>query len=655
MLRNNRKILNEKNILYQLGFNLFLIATVIYILIYFKIIYNFGSVSLNVIFNISISFLILGYGIRKFEYLKEISEKRLYYLMPTLLLIISFPSIINIIGYQIKWVVGISELIELIQLPIVSLIFIIGSAYLYNAISKNDYQIINLKGYGAIFKYHIGVVILFFLFVIISILLPYYFKGTYIDEYTHITSAKYLIDYGQLPEISQGTEYTRGIGVTFLVSLLFFIFDESVYVAKLAPAIFGIGSFVCLFFIGRLFLNQKNLFLLLLIYSINIGVILNHFYIRFYSMYEFLILLSCVLFLYGFFTNKQAIRRSIFLFLLFNILIYLLSSDNGAYMIIIFNFIYYSLYLIRDFKPELKYYLAIICKSRARIILFTSITFIIVSTILFKLGFVDKIFALFAYSNESSFPSNLWGYKKIFFVDTPILGLFILFPLIKILLKIKVTKSFEKISKLDIIYVSFIAIFLIHLLSAKDIQLFRGIFYLLPLFFLFAVYGIAITFKKSSIQLYIILLSIISLLAQYPSNFFSNLTIPKESVYIGSELYFDVKTYCENSIIISSQYPYVLNFHSIAVNYFHQEKTDGYIGTGSLIIDNNTIVTSLTKTPTITNLQQLEKIISNSNKICYIERSPVVRAWQNPETVKYIDENFKLISTDINQRLFIKY
>lgn len=616
---------------------------------------NFGVISLLTIINLTLSILIAGHGIKNFKYLSSIDEKKLVFLMPTLFLIITTPSVVELIDTEIQWLNNTSSLITKMQLPILVIIFLICSVLIFKKYSKTEEELDNSNEIKNDYKNHFLSIIIFILFIVITTLLPYFYNGTYIDEYTHITSAKYLTGYGHLPEISDGTAYIRGIGFTLLVSFLFFILPESIYVAKLAPAIFGIGSFICLFFIGRILLKPKQLFFLLLIYSLSLGVILNHFYIRFYAMYEFFILLSSALFLYGFFTNKQRTKTSFLFFILFNTLIYLLSNDNGAYMIIGFNLVYYSLYLLKEYNFELKKLWRNIYKSKSRIVIFFSILLFILLTILFKFGFVDKIVAIFSYSNETLFPSNLWGYKKIFFTDTPILGLFVAIPLVQIIINIRKDSFLKKITSEEMLYLSFLAIFFIHLISSKDIQLFRGIFYLLPFFYLFAIYGISKVFKEFSIQFYVVSLSIVSLLAQYPANFFSNLTIPKESVYIGSELYSEVKSHCADALIISSQYPYVLEFYSISIDFFHQEKTDGYIGTGSLIIDEKgKIITSLTKTPTITTLQQFKEIISKPNKICYIERSPVVRVWLNEDTIKFIENDFKLVSSDINQRLFIK-
>ena len=76
--------------------------------------------------------------------------------------------------------------------------------------------------------------------------MPIVYTGSYIDEYAHILSGSELFETGHFAEIYKGEYYNRGAYVSFLVGLFFKLFGQTLFVAKIVPAIIGIINLLLL-------------------------------------------------------------------------------------------------------------------------------------------------------------------------------------------------------------------------------------------------------------------------------------------------------------------------------------------------------------------------------------------------------------------------
>jgi len=505
-----------------------------------------------------------------------------------------------------------------------------------------------------LFWISVSLIIIFFIGT--RLIMPLFYTGGYIDEYTHIVAGQHFFQYFHLPEFNTGIIYTRGVGMSLLIGTLFQFFPNTIFVAKMAPLIVGVLSFIVLFLIARKIFSKFNVIFLLVVYSLSLGVLLNDFYIRFFIIYEFFILLCTYFFLLS--KNlKSHLKKWCLVTILFLLtILFFISNDNGAYMIMIYSFISLLLYICIYMKTEVRKYIEYIKKLK---LIYRALIALVTSTVLihtfFLLGIQDKILAMFSYTNKTLFNSSLLGYQKIFFHDNLIFSIFLFIPIIFIIIEL-INKRKIKFAILQVLYFGFLVIFSLHLLSSPEIQIFRGIFYLLPIYYVFSFYGLNMYTKSIIVKIIVCALFIISTLSQYPNNFFEVPSIPNESIYIGGDIYKNIKDNCKDSLLISSQYPYVLKFNTINTDYYLKNVNIDDILAGDIIFNYTTkkFYTYYDNIPVISNLRDLKEIVSKNNKICYVERSPVVRVWLDKNMTDYIKMSFSEKSIDINYRLLIK-
>src|SRR5260221_996711 len=89
------------------------------------------------------------------------------------------------------------------------------------------------------------------LFLVIRVGLPFLYKASCIDEYTHIFSALELIKHGHFASIYFGAEYHRGEYLSLLLAAVFYIFGEKLIFAKLLISILGIINYFLLYLVSR--------------------------------------------------------------------------------------------------------------------------------------------------------------------------------------------------------------------------------------------------------------------------------------------------------------------------------------------------------------------------------------------------------------------
>lgn len=113
------------------------------------------------------------------------------------------------------------------------------------------------------------------------------YSGSYIDEYWHIIAGGELLESGQLAEIYQGEQYTRGRYVSFLAAGGQALFQESLIWMRIFPlVIMGITG-VFLYKIGT-YLNFSYwmMSLWLLVWALSPWLLFNHIYFRVYGWFE---------------------------------------------------------------------------------------------------------------------------------------------------------------------------------------------------------------------------------------------------------------------------------------------------------------------------------------------------------------------------------
>jgi len=298
------------------------------------------------------------------------------------------------------------------------------------------------------------------LFIFIKIWLPIIYSGSYIDETIHLLSGFEFFKTGHFSQLYYGQFYNRGAYVSFIVGLFFKLFGQSIYVAKLVPAIVGVINYFLSIFIAQRFIKKKFYILLFaLIYTLNPWTIFNQFYIRIYVFYELFLLLTICLFLNLLKNIKikkfNYILINIFSIIFLNAINILFSSDSGLYLILLANLCFsvyvYFLYIdkiIQKLKLTkfnlVKYFLPIL----------------IILVFFFLLNIPSKISGLFNSNLMFSTPEN-FKYSYYFFNRYILFSIFFLLSL-----------NFLSIYNLtdSVIIIIGVLLFIAHLVSSKDLQ-----------------------------------------------------------------------------------------------------------------------------------------------------------------------------------------
>ncbi len=483
------------------------------------------------------------------------------------------------------------------------------------------------------------------LFIIVKIYMVLRYTGSYIDEYYHIFSGIDLFTKGNLSTFIPGDIYTRGVYVSFFVGLFFKFFGSKLFVAKLVPAFIGLISYFLLAIIGkRLNLKKSTILLILLVYSVSPWVILNQFYIRMYAFYELFILLSINLIIsLDKKLSEQKIKSSLLYLgsiIIFVMLMAFLSQDNVFYLLAILISLpvlgVYFKYLKNNHKNILK-------------IIFLLLGFIIILAIFLSVSnkvVNDKIIAFFSGSPDNGFNVNLIGYFNFIFISNSVFTILILSSTVERIRSLKIYGL-----KIENILFFFLIFFLaVHLLISKSLQFLRVFIYIMPLFYLFSLQSID-NLKKYKVFIIIILLIFITL--NFPKGFFETPQIPNEGVYLGSDVYSKVILLCNNSTVITSQDPAVMNFFGVRTDYLLR---DIISNSPNIYYNNktNSYVEFYSNISVITNVSTLNKIIINAKKdICYVEREPVNLAFVSQNMTNLIKEKFVLEGKYQNLNLFI--
>ncbi len=339
----------------------------------------------------------------------------------------------------------------------------------------------------------LAVVLVSVLFILIRLLMPIKFDGSYIDEYWHITSGISIFESGKYAYFyNDGKAYARGGLMSLWVGLWVSLFGKSILVAKLAPiSISIINYFIFLYLTIKLISKRRFQLLLLLLYTLSPWVIFNHFYIRFYIVNE-LFLLSLLLLGYKLYSAIRDVtwtRVSLFLSLILflNIISLVAIYDQSGYMLFLASGVMLAGLFIFEFNTEPKTKLKLFNVISGNILLSTktyrtTVVFAVAALGIIVLDAGSKI--EFLLNGTIEYPS-LSGYKYswLFWEKNGVITAFFVLAVATFWWK---STGFERI----ILPVAGF-LFLTHFAANDDLQIVRGILYFMPLYYLTAVIGVS--------------------------------------------------------------------------------------------------------------------------------------------------------------------
>jgi hypothetical protein len=104
-------------------------------------------------------------------------------------------------------------------------------------------------------------VTIFFMFVLVLCALWTRFSGLGYrqlaqDEYYFIKSVQNIMEFG-VPRYESGGYYTRGILLQYLTALSIYVFGDGGFAYRLPSALFGVGTVIVAYFLGRQFLSRS--------------------------------------------------------------------------------------------------------------------------------------------------------------------------------------------------------------------------------------------------------------------------------------------------------------------------------------------------------------------------------------------------------------
>lgn len=488
--------------------------------------------------------------------------------------------------------------------------------------------------------------VLTFCFIFIKIIMPLIYPGNYMDESYQILSGVEVFENGNFPELYVNEPYTRGSYISALVGFAMFIFGKSIFVAKLVPAIFGIINYFLLFYLcQKLQINKQYTLLTLICFTFIPWFIFNHFYIRMYVFYEFLILFLTILFilLIQNITNfKKLLTISIIIFATL-ISSLLFSNDFGIYMVFVYVSIYFLYIYIFEFKniPISNRYFILFNKKPLwkTMFLVVSVTlgFCLINgfLILFRIIYGDLEYTS---SNDLKF-NYLFFETNLVFTQLLIMSLAIVF--------VKKVNIYIKL-----VIVSTFVILFIHFIFPSDFQLLRTVIYILPLYYLVAVIvlsNLLPKFNSPSAKYILILFFLFSIVANYPKGFLLRPYIPSEVGYIDNRIYKDASRICSDSVNITAGYPGMVIFHGLKPDYFlnieilkspNTYLTDDYIKYTEVY----------TKIPVVTTYEEFVYIVKSNQKVCFTG-GELSRRNIGPEILDYVNKNMTKVENQYLENL----
>ena len=426
----------------------------------------------------------------------------------------------------------------------------------------------------------LAVVLISVVFIIIRLLMPIKFDGSYIDEYWHITSGISIFESGKYAYFyNDGGAYDRGLLMSLWVGFWMTLFGKSLLVAKLAPVSIGIiNYFLFLYLSIKLIGKRRFQLLLILLYTLSPWLLFNHSYIRFYVVNELFLLILLVLGYQLYDAMRGGNWKNIGLFLLLvgilNILNLVTTNDPSKYMLLIASAVMLASLFIYEFNTEPKINQGLLSAISGNILLSSKLYRSAVVLVVTAFGFIvldagSKIdFLLHGQLTFTSAADR--KYTWFFWEKNGVISIFFVLAVITFWWK---NKGFERI----ILPVAGI-LFLIHIAASEDLQIIRGIFYFIPLYYVAAVIGVSKIFRISNLSgrsewVWCVVISSIFLVTtviNVTREFYWGPGIKREINYIEyARVYEAVSNKCQDKLIIeaSPSAPFVANFYDVDVDY----------------------------------------------------------------------------------------
>ena len=348
----------------------------------------------------------------------------------------------------------------------------------------------------------LAVVLVSIAFILIRLLMPVKFDGSFIDEYWHITSGVSLIESGNYAHLyNYGSGYDRGVLMSLWVGLWVTLFGKSMLVAKMAPiSIAIINYFLFLYLTTRLVTERRFQLLLLALYTLSPWVIFNDFYIRFYITNELFLLILLVLGYQLYETLREKRWNSVGLFFSLIVLLNLISivstRDQSEFMLILASGVMLAGLFIFEFVPDVEtdnrmFYLItrnILFSNRlyrAALVLVFAVVGSIVLDASSKLDFL--LHGSIAYTSRPEYK-----YDWLFWDKNAVITVFFVFGVATFWWK---SSGFERI----FLPVAGAMLFT-HFVASEDLQIVRGVLYFMPLYYLAAVLGLSKLFALVNVN-----------------------------------------------------------------------------------------------------------------------------------------------------------
>lgn len=484
----------------------------------------------------------------------------------------------------------------------------------------------------------LAVVLVSLVFVLIRLLMPFKFDGSYIDEYWHITSGISLIETGDFAYLyNDGRPYDRGALLSLWIGFWVSLFGKSILVAKLATVCIAIINYLFfLFLTTRLLVERKFQVLLLALYTLSPWLIFNHFYIRLYITIELFLL---VLLVFGYLLHSalkdnhwKSVALYFSLIAIINILIPHVIRDQSEYMLLLASGVMLAFLFIYDFKPQGTTSNSIIAVifgnalfstnySRAMVVAVVCVAGFFVLDVSSKLEFL--LHGTIAYS---SMPGH--KYDWFFLQQNAIITLFFV---------VGVATFWWKSCGYERIFLPVAgALFLVHFASSKDLQIIRGILYFIPFYYLAAVLGLSRIFSWLKLNetirwvLYLIIFSsfFYVTVTSVPKSFYWGPRIPIEISYNEYERVYDsVKENCQGRVIVEAAplTPFIADFYGVTVDYVLSRESNHELSELFFYDENSGRYFTAWKSVPV--LMELKDMTLLNSSLCLIVRKPSMKKY----------------------------
>lgn len=481
-------------------------------------------------------------------------------------------------------------------------------------------------------RYSLTFLSIFFIFFIIRFWMPFLYSGSYIDEYNHIFSWIDFFKNWEFSSFNNEWPYLRGAFLSIYIWMIFILFWKSILIAKLSISFLSLISFFLLFKISRRLYNKKYYSnLLLFLFTINPLIIFEHFYIRPYIVYEIAILHIIYLFLKILDNiNIWKVFKVFIQLLIINLigsLIYFYSEkDVHRYIILIISLLITTyLYIFKFDQLKIKSFLFTKIFNFSKLLKFLIlISFIPIIFYLFNIN--DLIIAIIDNKSYHWSLQNISKYYVLFFSE------YFPFTIASIIVFFYIINK-KKYNDSYFIYILWIFLIVAHLLSNENTHLLRWIIYILPLYFLIALYCMCLLdyFISKRIKYLFSFLSIFFILITYPKDFIMEPYIPWEINYMKYEKVADfIKEKCSNkNIIWLIHSSYIFNFYG-KIDYTSNIHINDEIR-GQYYFKNWNYKTIYNDIPVLTSMKEITKKINKNS--CFIITQESKHSWY------YFDEN----------------